>query len=388
MDFELTPDQAAIVKSIGSVCERFGDDYWRQRDMDGEFPEDFRRAIADGGWLGITMPVAHGGAGLGVTEAALVMRTVASNGGAMSAASTIHINMFGPQPIVVHGTDDQKVRFLPPLIAGDESCCFGVTEPDAGLDTGRIKTRADRVDGGYVITGQKIWTSTAQRADRIMLLARTEPRDTAKRSTDGLTLFYAPFDRSKIEVREIQKMGRKAVDSNQIFIDGLFVPEADRIGEEGKGFSYLLDGLNPERILIAAEAIGIGLDAISRASRYGRERIVFDRPIGQNQAVQHPLAKSWIELKAAELMMLKAARRYDNGEPCGLEANAAKYLAAEAAHTACVASIKAHGGMGYAGEFHVERLLREAFIPLLAPVSSEMILNYVAESALGLPKSY
>ena len=378
----------SIAEGVRSVTRRFGDDYWLARDRDGVFPHEFHKALADAGWLGITMPEAYGGAGLGVSEAAVMMMTIGASGGGFSAASAVHINLFGPHPIVVHGTDDQKRRFLPPLISGAQKTCFGVTEPDAGLDTSRIKTRADRTPRGYVINGQKIWTSTARHADRILLLARTTPREAVKRKTDGMTLFYAPFDRERIEVREIEKMGRKAVDSNQIFIDGLEVSTEDRIGEEGKGFTYLLDSLNPERILIAAEAIGLGHDALTRAVRYARERVVFDRPIGSNQAIQHPLAESWMELEAARLMTFDAAAAYDAGRPSGPQANAAKYLAARASCEACMRAVKTHGGMGYAKEFHVERLLRESIIAVLAPVSEQMILNFIAERVLGLPRSY
>ncbi|MEM9029906.1 MAG: acyl-CoA dehydrogenase family protein [Pseudomonadota bacterium] len=388
MNFELTDNQQAVIDAIGTLCAKFGDDYWSARDEDGQFPHEFHSAMAVGGWLGITMPEEHGGAALGVTEAALMMKTIAASGGGMTAASAVHINLFGPHPIVVHGTPEQKARWLPPLIAGNEKACFGVTEPDAGLDTTRIKTRAERVVSGYRITGQKTWTSTAQHADKILLLARTTPREDCAKPTHGMSLFYAPLDRAHVEVREIPKMGRKAVDSNQVFIDSLFVDESDRIGKEGHGFKYLLDGLNPERILIAMEALGIGQDAIRRASRYASERVVFDRVIGQNQSVQHPLAESWMQLEAAYLVAMHAAWLYDLGRPCGVHANAAKFLAAEAAHQACVTAVKTHGGMGYAKEYHVERLLREVYIPVLAPVSSQMILNYIAERVLGLPRSY
>jgi acyl-CoA dehydrogenase len=388
MNFEVSASQQAIVDGITQVCVRFGDDYWLARDRDGHFPQEFYAAVAAGGWLGITIPEAYGGSGLGVTEAALMMKAIAGCGGGFSAASAVHINLFGPHAIVVHGTDEQKRRWLPALIEGRDKACFGVTEPDSGLDVSRIKTRAEHRQGGYVVNGQKIWTSTAQQANRILLLARTAPREAGPRHTDGLTLFYTALDRQRIEVREIDKMGRKAVDSNQLFIEDLLVPEEDRIGDEGRGFSYLLDSLNPERILIGMEAIGIGQDALRRAARYASERVVFDRRIGQNQGIQHPLAESWMELEAAFLMGMQAAWLYDAGQPCGAQANAAKYLAAEAALKACTNAVKTHGGMGYAKEFHVERLLREAMIAILAPVSQHMILNYIAERELGLPKSY
>ena len=380
-------DHAALVESIEHLLRKFGDDYWIACDTSGTFPSAYYDAIADAGWLGIAMPEAFGGAGLGVTEASLLMHAVAKAGG-MTAASAIHINIFGPHPIVVHGTERQKSEWLPPLISGAQKCCFGVTEPDAGLDTTQITTRAERTGGGYRVTGQKIWTSTAQHADKIMLLARTTPRENCDRKTDGLSLFYTDLDRSRIEVREIAKMGRKAVDSNQVFLDDVFVPDDDLIGDEGKGFRYILDSLNPERVLIAVEAIGIGQDAVRRAAAYARDRVVFDRPIGTNQSIQHPIAESWMELEAAHLMALEAARLYDRGLPCAAQANAAKYLGAEAALKACTNAVRTHGGMGYAREYHVERLLREVMIPVLAPVSGQMILNFVAEKVLDLPRSY
>ena len=388
MDFALSDDQRAIDEGIRRVTARFGDDYWLARDRDGAFPHEYRRAVAEGGWLGIAMPVEHGGSGLGVSEAAVMMHAITDSAGAMSAASAIHINLFGPMPIVVAGSEEQKARFLPPLIAGEEVCCFGVTEPDAGLDTGRIATFARRDEHGYVVDGRKMWTSTAQVADRILLLARTTPREECRRPTDGLTLFYTPLDRDRIEVREIPKMGRGSVDSNALFIDALRVPEEDRIGPEGQGFRLLLHGLNPERVLVAVEAVGIGRQAVARAVRYAKERVVFERPIGQNQGVAHPLAQSWIELEAAWLLAMRGAWSIDSGRPAGANANAAKYLAGEAAFRACERAVMAHGGMGYAKEFHVERLMREVFIPRIAPVSPEMVLNYIAERVLGLPRSY
>jgi acyl-CoA dehydrogenase len=317
-----------------------------------------------------------------------MMQAVAESGAAFSGASALHMNIFGLNPVVVFGTEDQKRRALPPLIRGDEKACFAVTEPDAGLDTTRIKTRAARQGDGYCVHGQKIWISTAQVAERVLLLARTASLEEVKNPKLGLTLFYTALDRRYVEVREIDKMGRKSIDSNQLFFDGLPVPVEDRIGEEGRGFEYILHGMNPERILIAAEAIGTGRAALARAVRYAKERIVFDRPIGQNQAIQHPLARSWMALEAANLMTLKAAKLYDTGQPCGIESNAAKYLGAEAEFKACETAVLAHGGMGYAKEFHVERLLREVMIARIAPISRELILCNIAERALGLPKSY
>ena len=389
MNFEFSEDQIAIRDAIAKICAKYGDEYWLARDDDGVFPEDFVADIAGGGWLGIAMPEAYGGAGLGVTEAALIAQTIAQSGACLSGASSIHMNLFGPMPIVVFGTDEQKARMLTPLIEGRERCCFGVTEPDAGLNTTAITTRAERKDDHYVVNGRKMWTSTAQTANKILLLARTTPKEECGKPTEGLSLFYTDLDRGgATEVREIAKMGRKAVDTNAVFFDGLRVPRENLIGEEGKGFHYLLHGLNPERILIAAEAVGIGRIALQKASTYARERVVFGRPIGQNQAIQHPLAKSWAELEAANLMVFKAASLYDAGQACGAEANSAKYLVAEAAFRACETAIMTHGGMGYAKEFHVERYMREVMIARIAPVSRELILSFIAEKVLELPKSY
>ncbi len=388
MDFALSPEQQQIRDEVLRLCARFGDAYWLERDRSATFPEDFYRAMADGNWLGIAMPEAYGGAGLGITEAALMMQAVAELGAAMSGASAIHINIFGLHPVVVHGTAAQKARMLPPLIAGQDKACFGVTEPDAGLNTTEIKTRAEKRGDRYVVNGTKIWTSTAQEANKILLLARTTPLDRVKRRSHGLTLFYTDLDRAHAEVRLIGKMGRHAVDSNMVFFEDMDIPEDDRIGAEGEGFRAILHGLNPERILIAAEAIGIGRVALARATAYARERVVFGRPIGQNQAIQHPLARNWAELEAAQLMMLKAASAYDRGQECGAEANAAKYLAAEAGFRAAEQAVMTHGGMGYAEEYHVERYFRESLIPRIAPVSRELVLSYLAERVLDLPKSY
>jgi acyl-CoA dehydrogenase len=391
MDFSLTAEQQEIRAAVARLCAGFGDDYWLKKDEDGSFPHEFHRAMAEAGWLGIAMPEAYGGSGLGITEAAVLMQAVAKSGAGFSGASAIHMNIFGLHPVVVFGTDEQKRRFLPPLIAGDEKTCFAVTEPDAGLDTTRLKTRAVRRGDHYVLSGRKIWISTAQVAEKMLILARTTPIEEVARPSHGMTLFYTNLDRSKVEVREIPKMGRKAVDSNLLFIDGLEVPVADRIGEEGKGFQYILHGMNPERILIAAEAVGLGRAALARAARYAGERVVFGRPIGQNQAIQHPLAERWIELEAAELMVLRAAAAYDCGEEArvvGAWANAAKYCAAEAGFRACETAIMTHGGMGYAREYHVERYFREIQIARIAPVSPQLILSHIAERVLGLPKSY
>ena len=387
MDFAFTPEQESIREAIERLCAPFDADYWLRKDREGGFPDDFHRALADAGWLGIAMPEAHGGAGLGITEAALMMQTISATGAGLSGASAIHMNIFGLHPAVVFGTEEQKRRWLPPLIAGRDKACFAVTEPNVGLNTLKLRTRAVREGDHYVVSGQKVWISTAQVASKVLLLARTTPIEEA-RGAQGLSLFYTDFDRARIEVREIEKMGRKPVDSNQVFFDGLRVPAADRIGEEGKGFEYILHGMNPERILIAAEAVGLGRAALKRAAAYANERVVFDRPIGQNQSIQHPLARCWVELEAADLMVFKAAWLYDAGKPCGAEANAAKYIAAEACFRACETAMLTHGGMGYAKEYHVERYLREAWIPRLVPVSAQLVLCFIAEKVLGLPKSY
>ncbi|MGP0090897.1 MAG: acyl-CoA dehydrogenase family protein [Xanthobacteraceae bacterium] len=388
MDFSLSAEQKQIRELAQKICAGFPDDYWASRDQSGEFPEDFYRAVAAAGLLGVAMPEAYGGAALGITEAALMMQAIAESGAAMSGSSAVHMNIFGLQPVVVFGTEAQKARMLPPLIRGEDKACFAVTEPDVGLDTTKIKTRAERRGDAYFITGQKIWISTAQVATKMLLLARTTPLERVARKTDGLSLFYTDLDRTRVEIRQIRKMGRHAVDSNMMFFDAMPVPASDLIGEEGRGFAQILHGLNPERILVAAEAVGIGRSAVRRAARYAQERVVFDRPIGQNQGIQHPLAKCWMELEAANLMVMQAASRYDGGEECGIEANAAKYLAGEAAFSACETAVMTHGGMGYAADYHVERYLRECLIARIAPVTPHMILNFIAEKVLDLPRSY
>jgi acyl-CoA dehydrogenase len=389
MDFALTEDQQTIRDSVLKIASGFDDDYWLERDSaTGGFPEEFYNAFADDGWLGIAMPEKYGGAGLGITEASLMMQAVAESGACLSGASALHMNIFGLKPVELFGNEEQRQRFLPPLIQGQEKACFAVTEPNVGLDTTKLKTRATPDGNGYVVNGSKIWISTAQVADKILLLTRTTDIEDVKKPTEGLTLFYTDLDRDRVEVREIDKMGRKAVDSNMLFIDGLKVPIEDRIGEEGMGFRYILEGMNPERILIAAEAIGIGRVALARATQYAKDRVVFGRPIGQNQGIQHPLAKCWAELEAANLMVMKAASLFDAGLPCGAEANAAKYLAAEAGFEACQAAVMTHGGMGYAKEYQVERYLREVMIARIAPISPQLVLSFLAERVLGLPKSY
>jgi acyl-CoA dehydrogenase len=379
VDFAFSQEQEQIREAIAKICAKFDDAYWLKKDKEGGFPSDLHQALARNGWLGIAMPEEFGGSGLGITEAAIMMQAIAESGAGFSGASAVHMNIFGLNPVVVFGNKEQKQRMLPPLIAGKHKSCFAVTEPNTGLETKKITTQAVKKGRKYIVTGQKVWISTAQVADKILLLTN---------SSSGLTLFYTDFDRKHIEVREIEKMGRHAVDSNQVFFDGLPIPEEDRIGEEGKGFEYILHGMNPERILIGAESVGLGRCALKRAAGYAKERIVFNRPIGKNQGIQHPLAKNWMALEAANLMAFKAAWLYDQGKSCGAEANAAKYLAGEAAFDACQQAVMTHGGFGYAKEYHVERYLRESLVGRIAPVSPQMILCFIAERVLGLPKSY
>lgn len=388
MNIDLTQEQQAIREGVKKIVDRFDDGYWSACDEDKRFPHEFHRAMADGGWLGITMPPELGGAGLGVTEAAIMMHAVSSGPGGYSAASALHLNLFGPHAVVVFGTPEQKQRMLTPLITGEQKACFGVTEPDAGLDTTSITTFATKVEGGYRVTGRKIWTSSGQVADKILLLTRTTEKSKSAKPTDGMTLFYTDLDRSQVEVRRIPKMGRNAVDSNATFLDNYFIPTDDRIGEEGKGFRYILHSLNPERILVAAEAIGLGQGALARAAQYACERKVFGRQIGQNQAIQHPLAQNWMQLESAFWMVMRAAYLYDSNQPCGAEANAAKFLGARAGFEACTQAVMTHGGMGYAKEYQVERLFRESILLRIAPISEQMVLNFIAEKTLGLPKSY
>jgi len=388
MDFSFSADQEGIREAVFKLCARFGDDYWLRKDREGGFPLDFHKAFADAGWLGIAMPQEYGGSGLGITEAAIMMQAVTESGAGVSGGSALHMNIFGLNPVVVFGSHEQKQRMLPPLIQGKEKACFGVTEPNTGLNTLQLKTKAVRRGDHYVVNGQKVWISTAQVADKILLLTRTQEVEEVAKKNLGLTLFYTNLDRKHVEIMEIEKMGRKAVDSNQLFIENLEIPVEDRIGEEGRGFEYILHGMNPERVLVGAEAVGVGRAALKRAVQYANERVVFDRPIGMNQGVQHPLAEAWMELEAANLMTFKAATLYDQGKPCGAEANAAKYLAAEAGFKATQTAVLTHGGFGYAKEYHVERLFRESMLFRIAPISRELVKCFIAEKVLGLPKSY
>jgi len=388
MDFELTAAQQEIVRQVRALCEKFDDEYWRERDSKAEFPHDFYTAVADAGYLGVAIPEPYGGSGLGITEAALVMKEVAGSGGAMAAASAIHLSIFGVSPIVFHGTEEQKRRFLPPVVRGEVHAAFAVTEPDAGNDITHIKTAARREGDYYLINGRKVFTTKAREAKKMLILTRTTPFENVKKKTDGMSLFFADIDPAAVEVRELHKLGRAAVDTNMLFIDNLKVPASDLIGGEGRGFHSLLDGLNPERILIAAEAIGIGTIAIKKAVRYAKERIVFGRPIGQNQAIAHPLSDAYSKLEAAELMMMKAAWLFDHRKPCGPEANIAKLRAADAAWEACDRAVQTLGGYGYMRDYDVERYFRECRLLKIAPVSQEMVLNSISEHVLGLPRSY
>jgi acyl-CoA dehydrogenase len=385
---EYSPEQLSIRANISKLCAKFDDRYWLDRDTDGRFPHEFCDAIAKEGWLGIAMPEEYGGSGLGITEAATMVQAITESGSGNAGFTAIAINIFGLNPVVVFGTPEQKRRWLPRIIDRRDTACFAVTEPNTGLDTTRLKTRAVWDGKHYVVNGQKTWTSTAQQANKMLLIARTADESPTKRPIDGLSLFYTDLNRDHVEIREIDKMGRKCVDSNQVFIDGLKIPKEDLIGEEGAGFRYLLHGLNAERILISASMVGLGRCTLQRAAEYARNRVVFGRPIGMNQAIQHPLAASWAELEAANLMAFNAARMYDSGKECGKEANAAKYLAGEATFNACKNSILTHGGMGYAKEFHVERYFRESIIHWIAPITPHLMLCYLAEKALGLPRSY
>jgi alkylation response protein AidB-like acyl-CoA dehydrogenase len=389
MNFALTPAQVEIRRQVTALARGFGWEYWREKDRKAEYPTEFVRAFADAGWLGLAIPEEYGGAGLGVTEAVLMLEAICASGAGLSGASPVHFAVFPPMPIIRHGSEGLRRRILPEIAAGRLSLAFGVTEPDAGSDTSRIQTSARRDGAGWIVSGRKVWTSNARHSARMLLLARTTSYEAAgPRKLDGLTLFVADLDPSAVEIREIEKLGRAAVDSNEVIIDGLKVADEDVVGEVGRGFYHLLDSLNPERVLVAGEAVGIGRVALERAASYARERVVFGRPIGQNQAVAHPLALAWARLEGAWQLTLRAAWLFDQGEACGAEANAAKILAAEAGFEAADAALQTLGGFGYAKEFDVERLWREVRLYKIAPVSQQMALNYLAERVLGLPKSY
>jgi acyl-CoA dehydrogenase len=388
VDFEPTEDQATIRKAVAELAGKFDDQYWSEKDAAKEFPTEFYDTFAKGGWLGITTPEEYGGQGFGITEASILLEEVSASGGGMNAASSMHLSIFGMHPVIVHGSDEMKQENLPRIVNGDLHVCFGVTEPGAGLDTTRITTFAKRDGDDYVVNGKKVWISKAVESEKILLLTRTAKFEDSDKKTDGLTLFFTDLDRDHVDIRPIKKMGRNAVTSNELFIDDLRIPAAHRIGEEGQGFKYILDGLNPERMLVAAEALGLGRAALRRGVRYANEREVFGRPIGMNQGIQFPLADSLTKLDAAELMLRKATWLYDNGLPCAKEANMAKYLCAEAGFDAADRALQTHGGMGYSEEYHVARYFREARLLKIAPLSQEMVLNFIGPHVLGLPRSY
>ena len=388
MDFTFDSDLESICHEARRLADRFDDDYWRDHDEKHEFPWEFYNAFAEQGWVGIIVPEEYGGAGMGVMHAAVLLGTVAHSAGVQNAASALHISIFGLGPVIHHGSEEMKQRYLPPTATGELHVSFGVTEDDAGTDTSRIRTVARRDTSRWIVNGKKIWNTKAQQASKCLLLARTTPRDECRRPLDGMTLFLIDLDPNHVEIRPIAKLGRNAVSSNELFIHDLPVEDADVVGEVGRGFRCLLDGLNPERIVLAAEAVGIGRQALDRAVHYAKEREVFDRPIGMNQAIAHPLADSYSELEAAELLWQKAAWTFDNGHNAGPLANIAKLRASEAAFRACDRAVQTFGGMGYAKECNVERYWRESRLSRIAPISNEMILNFVSEHVLGLPRSY
>lgn len=388
MDFSKNPLHDDIRAAVREMMEPFDDQYWMEHDVAHEFPWEFYNAVAKAGWLGITIPEQYGGGGLGVTEAAIVEHEISASGGGMNACSAVHIGIFGFDPIIRHGSDSLKDRFLPRVPNGDLHISFAVTEPDAGTDTTGITTFARKVDGGYRVTGKKVWITKAQQAERMLLLVRTTKREDVTKRTDGMTLLFAEMDPEHVQIREIPKLGRNAVNTNEVFIDDLFVADEDVVGEVGKGFKAILAGLNAERIIASNAATGIGRAAIRRGVAYAKERHVFGRPIGQNQAIAHPLAEAAMRLDAAQLVIDRAAWLLDNGYECGKEANQGKYLCADAAFNAADVALQTHGGFGYGKEFHVERYFREARLKRIAPISQEMVLNYLSEHVLGLPRSY
>ncbi len=370
------------------ICKSFDDEYWRNIEKEHVFPEQFWNACAKAGLLGVMISEEYGGSGLNITEAVIILMEIAKSAAGMDGASSIHLSIFGANPLFYHGNKEQQKKYLPDVAKGKLHLCFGVTEPNAGTDTTKITTFAKKQGNKYIINGQKVFISKAQKSDRILLLTRTTPYDEVKKKTDGMSLFFAPLDRSAITIKEIEKMGRNGIDTNELFIENLEVDEFDLIGEEGKGFYYLLDGLNPERMLIAAEAVGMGYGAIARACQYANERVVFGRPIGQNQGVQFPLADAYSQLKAAEVLIYQACWLYENGKPCGAEANMAKLRGSEAGFQAVDAAFQTFGGYGYAKEYNIERIYRMVRLPRIAPITNELVKSFIAEKVLGLPKSF
>ena len=388
MEFSEDTEHRPIREAIREICTQFPDEYWAEADATHTFPWAFYDAMAKGGWIGIAIPAEYGGGGAGISEASIILEEVAASGACMNGASSIHLSIFGMHPVVKHGSHELKQRYLPQVASGALHIAFGVTEPDAGLDTTAIRTRAVRDGAGYRVTGRKVWTSKALESDRVLLLTRTTPPEECAKRTDGLTLFVASLKDPAVGIRAIPKVGRNAVASCEVTYDGLYVDEADRVGAEGRGFHYLLDGLNAERVLVASEALGVGRAALRRATDYANKRVVFGRPIGANQGISFPLAEAYARLAAAELTIRQAAWRIDHDLPAGEHANTAKFLAADAGFAAADAAMQTHGGFGYATEYHVERYWREARLMRIAPVPQEMVLNYLAEHVLHLPRSY
>jgi acyl-CoA dehydrogenase len=388
MSLELTEDQETIRTQVRHLADRFNLDYWRECDATATYPIEFFTAMAEAGWLGVTIPEAYGGSGLGITEACLVLHEICASGAGTTGCSPVHFAMFPPMPVIKYGSEEQKQWLLPGIASGERQLGFSVTEPDAGTDTTRISTRAVRDGGDYIVSGKKVWSSNLQHSGRTLLLARTTPLEQSPKKTLGMSLFLLDLKSAGITIRPIDKLGRAAVDSNELFLDNVRVPASDLVGEEGQGFYHLISGLNPERLMVAAEAVGIGRAAIDLAVSYANERVVFGRPIGANQGIQFPLADAYSKLETAWLMVLRGAWLYDKDKQCGAESNIAKLRAADAAFEACDASLQTHGGMGYAREYHIERLWREVRLYKIAPVSQEMALNYLGEHVLGLPKSY
>jgi len=388
MDFGDNEIYEAIREGVRRVCADFPDEYWSEKDTNHEFPWDFYEKVAEGGWIGIAIPEEFGGGGKGITEASIVLEEIAASGAAMNGCSAIHLSMFGMEPVRKYGSAELVAEVLPRVASGELHVAFGVTEPDAGTDTTKIRTRAERDGDEYVITGAKVWTSKAPYCDMCLLLVRTTPFEEVSSPTEGISLFLVDLNDDAVEITPIPKVGRNAVVSCEVRYDGLRVPASRLIGDEGEGFRYILDGLNPERILIAAEAFGIGKAAIRKAVEYAKERVVFDRPIGMNQGIAFPLAETHMKLHAAELVIREASWRYDNDLPCAEAANTAKFLASEAGFFAADRAMQTFGGFGYASEYHVERYWREARLMKIAPVSQEMVLNFISSKTLGLPKSY
>ncbi|GAA0612480.1 acyl-CoA dehydrogenase family protein [Sporichthya brevicatena] len=388
MDFAESEDVRLIREAIRDLCGKFDDEYWAEKDTKHEFPWDFYEALAQGGWIGIAIPEEYGGGGRGLLEASIILEEVAASGAAMNGCSAIHLSIFGMHPLVLHGSEEIKQRYLPRVAAGDLHVAFGVTEPDAGTETLAIRTTAVLEGDHYRVRGQKVWTSKALESERVLLLVRTTPADQCARRTDGLTLLMVDLKDPGVTIRPIPKAGRNAVASCETVYDDVLVHVSDRVGEEGKGFYYLLDGLNAERILIASEALGIGRAALRRATQYAKERVVYARPIGQNQGVSFPLAEAYSRLAAAELVTRKAGWMIDQGLPAGADANMAKFLATDAGFAAADVAMQVHGGFGYAEEYHVARYWREARLMKIAPIPQELILAYIAQHVMGLPKTY